>query len=98
MFSGEPRWISKSWAAKVGSDHPALVDLPGHGVLRALECDLRHAQERAAREADEIIPKTVDLDLNSEFQAILEDRHMFEVTEIYSISPALYLSLIGNES
>ena len=98
MFSGDSRYVSKSWAAKLTESE--LV--PGHSMTlppaddtrRSLYRDINHAKERAAREADEIIPESVDEGCNRDLRNILEDRHILEVLAMYSVQPALYRQLV----
>ena len=99
MFSGDYRYGSKSWAARLTE-----ADLlPGHGMippsdgdrLNSLYRDIIHAMERAGREADEIIPPLDDEGRNRVFRNLLEDRHVLEVMQIYSVQPALYCEIIN---
>jgi hypothetical protein len=97
MFSGDTRFVSKSWAAKLGDSSL----LPGHNMilpttddrLRSLHRDILHAKERAAREAEEVIPASADERSNKDFRRILEDRHILEVMAMYGVQPALYAEL-----
>lgn len=99
MFSGEYRYVSKSWSAKLTEADM----LPGHRMrlpaaddtLRAVYRDILHAKERAAREADDVIPAWVDEATNMAFEGILEDRHILEVMGMYGVQPALYRDLIA---
>ncbi|MGD8628436.1 MAG: SH3 domain-containing protein [bacterium] len=99
MFSGDYRYISKSWAARLTEDQL----LPGHNMslpadgdrLNSLYLDILHARERAGREADEIIPPLENEDRNRILRNILEDRHILEVMQIYSIQPALYCEIVN---
>jgi hypothetical protein len=97
MFSGDSRFVSKSWAAKLTESSllPAhRMSLPlADDTLRSLHRDITHARERAAREADEIIPASVDQRSHEDFRRILEDRHVLEVMAMYSVQPALYADL-----
>jgi hypothetical protein len=98
MFSGDTRFVSKSWAAKL-TDSSLL---PGHNMilpvaddtLRSLHRDIVHARERAAREAEQVIPASADKRSNEDFRHILEDRHILEVMAMYSVQPALYRDLV----
>jgi hypothetical protein len=99
MFSGDYRYVSKSWSAKLTESDI----LPGHRMslpetcetLHPLHGDILHAKARAAREADEIIPASVDGERNALFRKILEDRHVLEVMGMYSIQPALYNDMMA---
>jgi hypothetical protein len=98
MFSGDYRYVSKTWSAKLTESDL----LPGHRMnlpasddsLRALHRDILHAKERAAREADEIIPASVDYERNMVFRRMLEDRHIMEVMGMYQVQPALYHDMV----
>jgi hypothetical protein len=98
MSSGDYRYVSKTWSAKL--TEPDI--LPGHRMrlpasddsLRALHRDILHAKERAAREADEIIPASVDYERNLVYRRILEDRHIMEVMGMYRVQPALYQEMV----
>ncbi len=98
MFSGDYRYVSKTWSAKLTESDIS----PGHRMtlpvsddsLRAMQRDVLHAKERAAREADEIIPASVDYERNMVFRRMLEDRHIMEVMGMYSVQPALYPDMV----
>lgn len=99
MFSGDSRYVSKSWAARLTEDEI----LPGHGmhlpasgdVRRAIQRDIRHAKARAKGEAEEVIPESVDKVRHAVLRGILEDHHIMEVMSIHSVQPALYAELAG---
>ncbi len=99
MFSGDYRYVSKSWAARLTGDDL----LPGHSMtppsdgdrLNSLYLDIVHARERAGREADEIIPPLENENRNKALRNILEDRHILEVMQIYSVQPALYCEIVN---
>ena len=99
MFSGYYRYVSKSWAAKLTE----AEILPGHAMtmpasgdtLNSLYRDIVHARERAGREADEIIPPLDDEARNRVLRNILEDRHILEVMQMYSVQPALYCEIVN---
>jgi hypothetical protein len=98
MFSGEPRYVSKSWAAKLTEDD--LV--PDHGMSlpmdaetrMALHRDLLIAQARARGEAGELISPSIDVERNGNLEKVLEDRFLLEVFSIHSVQPALYEGLM----
>jgi len=98
MFSGEPRYVSKSWAARLSEDD--LV--PGHGMSlpadtgtrRALYRDILRAQARARGEAEEILSASIDAERNGNLEKVLVDRFVLEVFSIYSVQPALYEELM----
>jgi hypothetical protein len=99
MFSGDYRYVSKSWAAKLTEAEL----LPGHGMtmpssgdtLNSLYRDILYARERAGREADEIIPPLDNEARNKVLRNILEDRHILEVMQMYSVQPALYCEIVN---
>lgn len=99
MFSGDYRYVSKSWAARLTEGQ--LV--PGHNMslptdgdrLNSLYLDIIHAKERAGREADEIVPPLENEDRNKTLRNILEDRHILEVMQMYSVQPALYCEVVN---
>ena len=98
MFSGDYRYVSKTWSAKLTESDL----LPGHRMtlpasddsLRALHRDILHAKERASREADEIVPASVDYERNLVYRRILEDGHILEVMGMYRVQPALYADMV----
>jgi hypothetical protein len=98
MFSGDYRYVSKSWSARLTESDIS----PGHGMSLPETCgtlhpiygDVLHAKARAATEAGEIIPASIDGERNGVFRRVLEDRHILEVMEIHSVQPALYRALM----
>ncbi len=98
MFSGDHRYISKSWAAKLTQ---AQI-VPGHAMKldpeeerrRALCRDINSARARARGEAEEVISGSLDAERNANLERILEDRFILEVFDIYSVQPALYSQLM----
>jgi len=98
MFSGDDRYVSKSWAAKLTESQilkghnlrlPADVD-----VRLAMYRDIESALARARGEAEELISASLDVERNGNVERILEDRFVLEVLSIYSIQPALFPDLI----
>jgi geranylgeranyl pyrophosphate synthase len=55
---------------------------------------LQQAKGRAQREADEIIPASLDEERNSSFRRIMGDRIMLEMMHVYSFQPALHDDLV----
>lgn len=98
MFSGEPRYVSKSWAAKLTPDD--LV--PGHGMSlpedaqarRALHRDASRARARARGEAEELMSASIDVERNGNLEKVLADRFLLEVFSMHSVQPALYEQLM----
>ena len=99
MFSGDYRYVSKSWAARLTEEQL----LPGHHMvlpsdgdkLNAVYRDILHARERAGREADEIIPPLENEKRNTTLRNILEDKHIHEIMQIHSVQPALYCEIVN---
>ena len=98
LFSGEPRYVSKSWAARLTE-----ADIsPGHQMAlpadtetrRGLHRDVLRARARARGEAEELVSASIDVERNGNLEKILEDRFMMEVFGIYSVQPALYDGLM----
>jgi len=98
MFSGDDRYVSKSWAARLRESQI----LPGHAMKLPSDIDLRRtiyrdiqsAQARARGEAEELISVSFDAERNGNVERILEDRFVLEVLTIHSIQPALFPDLI----
>jgi hypothetical protein len=98
MFSGEVRYISKSWAARLTEDDI----VPGHGMnlppdaetRRAFHSDVTSAQARARGEAEELISVSIDPERNGNLENLLADRFLLEVFSIYAVQPALYEKLM----
>jgi len=111
MFSGEGRFISKGESGERGEDcshvyTAALTGaqiLPGHGMALPpsesarglIRADIRAGRERAAREAEELLPAALDQDRHERLRGILEDGIVLEVLRIHGIQPALYPRLVG---
>jgi hypothetical protein len=97
MFSGEPRYVSKSWAAKLTDED--LV--PEHGLALPTDAETRwglhqdvlRAQARARGEAEELISASIDVERNGNLEKVLEDRFLLEVFSIRSVQPALFEEL-----
>jgi hypothetical protein len=97
MFSGEPRYISKSWAARLTEEDI----VPGHNLVlptdtvsrRALHIDVLSARARARGEAEELISASIDAERNGNLEKVLTDRFLLEVFAIHSVQPALFEEL-----
>jgi hypothetical protein len=50
--------------------------------------------DRAAREASEVIPVTMNRDRHTKLKKILEDRILLEMFHIHGVQPALYKELV----
>jgi hypothetical protein len=98
MFSGDDRYVSKSWAARLSESQI----LPGHGMKlpadvdarRAIYRDIQSALARARGEAEEMISASLDVERNANVERVLEDRFVLEVFSIHSVQPALFPDLI----
>jgi hypothetical protein len=100
MFSGEPRYVTKS-----GYVYPLQKGdlVSGHGMAlppstaraRSIFWDTEKGLDRAAREALEIIPATLNRDRYTTLKKVLEDRILLEMFHIHGIQPALYRDLVA---
>ena len=98
MFTGDNRYVSKSWSARLREDQL----LPGHAMRlpeeeetrRALCRDIEGARARARGEAEELISRSLDAERNANLERVLEDRFILEVFSIYSIQPGIYPELM----
>ena len=96
LFSENPRYINKCCAAKLeGSISSRLVLPESSDQCESIYSSIQALQLRARREATELIPPTIDEELNMNMQHILEDMHILNLFKIYSLNPALYPILIG---
>ena len=99
MFTGDHRYV---FAAPYVYDLTREDFVPGHrmelpdsdGTRRSLYRSLQAARERAKKEADEVIPASVDAERNANFRRIMEDRIILEMMHIYGVQPALYNDLV----
>lgn len=100
LFSGETRYVTKSdFVYPLGEDQ--LVDghemnLPGSTArCRSIFWDTEEGLDRAAREALEIIPATLNRERYTVLKKILEDKILLEMFHIHGIQPALYRELVA---
>lgn len=100
MFSGEPRFVTKSdFVYPLDGDR--FVE--GHGMAlptstaraRSIFWDTEKGLDRAAREALEIIPATLNRERYSVLKKVLEDRILLEMFHIHGLQPALYRNLVA---
>jgi uncharacterized protein YraI len=100
MFSGETRYVVKAdFVYPLRGDQ--LVE--GHGMslptstarCRSIFWDTEGGLDRAAREALEIIPATMNRERYNVLKKILEDRILLEMFHIHGIQPALYRELVA---
>ena len=100
MFSGEHRFV---FAAPYVYDLTKADLVSGHRMelpeseetKRSLYRSMKEARDRAEREADEIIPASVDVERNATFRKIMEDRIILEMLHIYGFQPAMYDDLVN---
>lgn len=71
-----------------------LADYPDE-TKRSLYRSLQQAKGRAQREADELIPTSIDEERNTNFRRTMEDRIILEMMHIYDFQPALFDDLVG---
>jgi len=100
MFSGEVRYVTRSSFV-----YPLNADgiKEGHQMLlpastarcRSVFWDTEKGLDRAAREAMEIIPPSMNLKRYTAFKKILEDRILLEMFHIHGVQPALYRTLVS---
>lgn len=100
MFSGETRFVTRSdFVYPLSSDGVE----EGHGMslptstarCRSIFWDTEEGLDRAAREALEIIPPTLNRERYTVLKKILEDRILLEMFHIHGIQPALYRDLVA---
>jgi SH3-like domain-containing protein len=100
MFSGAPRYVTKSDFV-YPLEQKDLVD--GHRMSlpastarsRSIFWDTESGLDRAAREALEIIPATLNRERYTVLKKILEDKILLEMFHIHGIQPALYRDLVS---
>jgi hypothetical protein len=100
MFSGAHRYV---FAASYVYELTRVELVPGHRMAlpesedarRSIYRRLQQAKDRAKREADEIIPASVDAERNVTFRRIMEDRIVLEVMRDCGVQPALYDDLVS---
>lgn len=95
LFSENVRYINKCCAAKLEDTISSRFSLPESNVqCESIYTSIQAIKYRARREATELIPPTVDEELNMNMQHILEDMHILALFEIYKLNPAVYPLLI----
>ena len=100
MFSGDARFVSK--AVRVYPLEPLQI-VPGHGMelpesperRRSMRQSVLMGLERAQREAEELLPRMVDVPAHENLRRVLEDRILLETFHIYGLQPVLYESLMA---
>jgi hypothetical protein len=63
-------------------------------LSRSIYRSIAMAKDRAMKEADEIIPASIDKERNANFRKIMEDRIILKMCHIYGLQPALYDDLM----
>jgi len=100
MYSGEPRYVTKADFV-YPLDQEDLVE--GHEMFlppstarsRAIFWDTEEGLDRAAREAMEILPPTLNRERYTVLKKVLEDRILLEMFHIHGLQPALYRDLVS---
>jgi uncharacterized protein YraI len=99
MFSSEPRYVTKAdfvyslQAEELVEGHRMF--LPSSTArCRSIFWDSEEGLDRAAREAAEVIPSTLNRERHTVLKRILEDRILLEMFHIHGIQPALYRDLL----
>jgi len=102
MFSGEPRYVVAANFV-YGLTEEQIV--AGHRMrlpesdeeCRSMYRSIQMAKDRAMREAEEIIPASVDKSRNLKFLKIMEDRIILELLHIYGLQTGMYNDLVAQE-
>ena len=100
MFSGEPRYVTKSNFVypleEAGLIEGHRMTLPTSTARsRSIFWDTEKGLDRAAREALEVIPATLNRERYTVFKKILEDKILLEMFHIHGLQPALYRELVA---
>lgn len=95
MFSQKSRYINKCCATRLKGPVTDRLVLPqSDDRLKSIYTSIQALKHRARREATELIPQSVDAELNMNMQHILEDMHILNLFKIYNLNPAVYPFLI----
>ncbi len=94
LFSGVLRYVSRSLAYYLTPDQI----IPGHRLelpanedsVRALISATRVEKGRAAREAEALLPSSLDAERHATLRRLLVDRNLLQLFEDRSIQPAVY--------
>lgn len=100
MFSSKPRYVIKAdFVYPLAKDQLVegnTMNLPASTAkVRSVFWDTEEGLDRAAREATEVIPLTLNRDRHTQLKEILEDRVLLEMFHIHGIQPALYPDLVA---
>lgn len=100
VFSSEPRYVTKADFV-----YPLTADdlVEGHEMslptstarCRSIFWDTEEGLDRAAREAAEILPPSLNRERYGVLKKILEDRILLEMFHIHGVQPALYRDLLA---
>jgi hypothetical protein len=94
LFSDVPRYVSKSLAYHLTPDQI----VPGHRLelaanedsVRTLISAIRVETDRAAREAEALLPLSLDAERHEALRRLLVDRNLLQLFEDQGIQPAVY--------
>ena len=99
MFSSEPRYVTRADFV-----YPLQADelVEGHSMAlptstarcRSVFWDSEEGLDRAAREAGEVLPPTLNRERYTYLKKILEDRILLEMFHIHGMQPAMYRDLL----
>jgi len=100
MFTADHRYVFSApyvYALQRATLVPGhRMELPDSEETKlSLYRSLQEAKNRAKREAEEIIPASVDAGRNANLRRIMEDRIILEVLHIHGFQPALYNDLVA---
>ena len=100
MFSGESRFVTKAdyvypLETRQLADGHRMALPPSTARARSIFWDTEQWLDRAAREALEILPATLNRERYRVLKKILEDRILLEMFHIHGIQPALYRDLVA---
>jgi uncharacterized protein YraI len=102
LFSGDARYVSKD--VRVNALEPSQLleehnmTLPVSAVrCRSIYQSVLMGVDRAQREAEELLPRSIDAGHHDALRRVLEDRILLEMFHIYGIQPAMYEPLMDME-
>ncbi|MFC1662100.1 SH3 domain-containing protein [Gemmatimonadota bacterium] len=100
MFSGEVRYVTNAdyvyplTEEQIVEGHRLFLP-PSSARSRAVFWDSERGLDRAAREASEIVPATMNREIYTRFRKIMEDRILLEMFHIHGVQPAVYGDLVA---
>ena len=97
MFSEAPRYVSRSYvypltASQIVPGHD--LALPADSTCQALYAAVKWAMDRAALEATEILPASVDAQRHEALSRIIQDRLLMEFFHKHGVQPVMYEALM----